>query len=536
MREQVFTQFHQTSARSNYPMRCVQNARFGYIFNPWSDGERAFRNESQSGRSWQAMEAAAANDPKLAARNHLFTYRVLEEFYDFANDPNALNNLIDDPNYADEIQGLRNALEEWMVETDDPALEAFRGRVSRQALDDLMDHLADTIGKRCGRIGDERNSTRGGHSLGASSVVAVALCGLHALPHRRSLGPAAGRFLHLFPIRTASGPQGHFLEYNTGAEPTTGATSLLYTLLLVPGFWLGLDGMGIAQYALVLGAMWLGLSAWLLLLLGRTLSGPFSGWVAAGMFLLCGPLLWGYYSGMAIGLFACAILLTLYLYLIEDRRAPLAATLLVLARPEGIALVLLLLALVAYRRALNWRWGMPLGAYVFQALLLAWWTGEAGASGVEAKWRFAEPHGSLPEQIRAVFFDFAEFVKGILAGSLGHQTSVNLYAYDGNYRRIVFAPFIALFVLAELSYRLWGELSERRLGVAALGGNVVFRRRFTYLHPRRIRRPLQSLPAALLCRSTFSLPPWVWGAWTRLGGNGVASWRGGWLAFSVCGD
>ena len=146
--EQVFTQFHQTSARLNYPMRCVQNARFGYIFNPWSDGERAFRNESQNGRSWQAMQEAAANDPELAARNHLFTYRVLEEFYDFANDPNALNNLIDDPNYADEIQGLRNALEAWMVETGDPALEAFRGRASRQALDDLMDHLANAIGKR----------------------------------------------------------------------------------------------------------------------------------------------------------------------------------------------------------------------------------------------------------------------------------------------------------------------------------------------------------------------------------------------------
>ena len=145
--EQVFTQFHQTSARRNYPMRCVQNTRFGYIFNPWSDGERALRNESQSGRSWQAMEEAAASDSELAVRNHLFTYRVLEEFYDFANDPNALNNLIDDPNYADEIQDLRNALEAWMVETDDPALNAFRGRASRQALDDLMDHLADTIGK-----------------------------------------------------------------------------------------------------------------------------------------------------------------------------------------------------------------------------------------------------------------------------------------------------------------------------------------------------------------------------------------------------
>lgn len=146
--ERVFTQFHQTSGRRNYPMRCVQNTRFGYIFNPWSDGEREFRNESQNGRSWQAMKEAEANDPELAARNHLFSYRVLEEFYDFENDPNALNNLIDDPNYADEIQGLRNALDEWMVETNDPALKAFRGRTSRQALDDLMDHLADTIGKR----------------------------------------------------------------------------------------------------------------------------------------------------------------------------------------------------------------------------------------------------------------------------------------------------------------------------------------------------------------------------------------------------
>ena len=280
--------------------------------------------------------------------------------------------------------------------------------------------------------------------------------------------PLDDSFIYFQYARQAA--QGHFLEYNTGAEPTAGATSLLHTLLLVPGFWLGLDGMGIALYALALGAVWLGLSAWLLLLLGRRLGGSFSGWGGALMFLLCGPLLWGYYSGMAIGLFAFSILLTLYLYLAGDRRAPLAAALLALARPEGIALVLLLLALVAYRRALNWQWGVPLGMYVLQALLRAWGTGEAGASGVEAKWRFAEPHGSLPEQIRAVFFDFAEFVKGILTGSLGHQTSANLYAYDGNYRRMVFAPFIALFFLAELSYRLWSELSARKLGVAALGG------------------------------------------------------------------
>jgi len=144
---QAFTQFHQTSGRRNYPMRCVQTKHFGYIFNPWSDGEREFRNESQNGRSWKAMKEAEENNPDLAARNRLFTHRVLEEFYDFENDPHALNNLIGDPEYADEVEKLRYSLEEWMANVDDPALTALRGKSSRQALDNLMDEQAETIGK-----------------------------------------------------------------------------------------------------------------------------------------------------------------------------------------------------------------------------------------------------------------------------------------------------------------------------------------------------------------------------------------------------
>ena len=78
--------------------------------------------------------------------------------------------------------------------------------------------------------------------------------------------PLDDSFIYFQYARQAA--EGHFLEYNTGAKPTAGATSLLYTLLLVPGFWLGLNGMGIALYALALGVVWLGLSARLLLLLG----------------------------------------------------------------------------------------------------------------------------------------------------------------------------------------------------------------------------------------------------------------------------
>jgi N-sulfoglucosamine sulfohydrolase len=145
-RELVFTQFHQTAAKRNYPMRCVQNRRFGYIFNPWSNGDRLFRNESQAGRTMHSMRAAADEDPVVAERVRLFLYRVPEEFYDFENDPDALNNLIDDPEYASELQALQNELECWMENTEDPALEAFCNRGSQESLDLLMQQTARQLG------------------------------------------------------------------------------------------------------------------------------------------------------------------------------------------------------------------------------------------------------------------------------------------------------------------------------------------------------------------------------------------------------
>ncbi len=137
-RTRVFTQFHETAMRGRYPMRCVQDRRFGYLFNAWADGRRAFRNESQSGRTFRAMQAAAATDAGIAARVALFRHRVVEEFYDFERDPDALHNLADDPAYRGELDRLRGELEAWMVRTGDPALEAFRRRGDPAALAAFM--------------------------------------------------------------------------------------------------------------------------------------------------------------------------------------------------------------------------------------------------------------------------------------------------------------------------------------------------------------------------------------------------------------
>jgi len=126
-RDIVFTQFHQTHGKKDFPMRCVQTRTFGYIFNAWSDGVLEFRNESQAGRTMNAMREAAAHDPAIADRVNLFLHRVPEEFYDLENDPNALYNLVDSPKHAATLQTFRQKLADWMEATHDPVLPVFRG-------------------------------------------------------------------------------------------------------------------------------------------------------------------------------------------------------------------------------------------------------------------------------------------------------------------------------------------------------------------------------------------------------------------------
>jgi N-sulfoglucosamine sulfohydrolase len=128
-REDVYTVFHRTSARRDFEMRSVVTKKLGYIYNAWSDGKTAFRNESQSGRTWRAMVAAAKKNPKIAARVKLFQYRVKEELYDYSKDPNALRNLIDDPRYREQLMVLRKRMHERMKSLDDPVLPQFRKEV-----------------------------------------------------------------------------------------------------------------------------------------------------------------------------------------------------------------------------------------------------------------------------------------------------------------------------------------------------------------------------------------------------------------------
>ncbi|MBP7936967.1 MAG: sulfatase [Phycisphaerae bacterium] len=137
-REYCFTQFHQTSARNRYPMRCVQSRDFGYIFNFWADGKTVYRSEPQTGLTFNAMQAAAVGNPAIAARVHMLQYRVREEFYDLKNDPDALLNLAGNDQYTRRIEEFRGILLDWMKRTNDPAAAAFENRNSEAAIAAFM--------------------------------------------------------------------------------------------------------------------------------------------------------------------------------------------------------------------------------------------------------------------------------------------------------------------------------------------------------------------------------------------------------------
>jgi N-sulfoglucosamine sulfohydrolase len=81
-RDRVFTMYQVEHGGRPFPMRSIQTPRAGYIFSPWSNGERTFISESLHGRTFLAMQAAAETDPDMAARVHLLMLRVVEEYYD----------------------------------------------------------------------------------------------------------------------------------------------------------------------------------------------------------------------------------------------------------------------------------------------------------------------------------------------------------------------------------------------------------------------------------------------------------------------
>lgn len=119
-RDVVFKQIDYLIAGPARPMRSVQDEKYAYIYNIWSGPGTTYRNNNE-GRTMAAMEA----NPESAERVRMFRHRDVVEFYDLKKDPGCLQNLAENPEYADRIAAYRNRLRQWMENTGDLILEEF---------------------------------------------------------------------------------------------------------------------------------------------------------------------------------------------------------------------------------------------------------------------------------------------------------------------------------------------------------------------------------------------------------------------------
>lgn len=132
-RDKVFTQIDMKAGGDAVPMRCVQDADYGYIFNPWADGKFWYRNNNE-GLTMRAMNEAAETDPEIAQRVRVFRYRASEELYDLKNDPDCIKNLADNAAHRDQLEKMRTWMQDWMRRTKDPLIKAFEVRSSPEKL------------------------------------------------------------------------------------------------------------------------------------------------------------------------------------------------------------------------------------------------------------------------------------------------------------------------------------------------------------------------------------------------------------------
>ena len=129
--EDIYTTFYKTAKNEVtkkellFPMRCVQNKQYAYIYNAWSGGKEEYRTETMAGLTFKAMKSAAVQDVTIKERVDFYLYRVKEELYDYVKDPNALDNLIKKAEYQEMLGHFREKLQHYMEESKDELLEKF---------------------------------------------------------------------------------------------------------------------------------------------------------------------------------------------------------------------------------------------------------------------------------------------------------------------------------------------------------------------------------------------------------------------------
>jgi hypothetical protein len=124
-----------------FPTFTIQTRDRAYIYNPWSTHHKEVHNSDYThSRTLAAMWEQAKTDHAVKRRVEFHKFRVIEEFYDYAQDPYAFDNLIHNVRHQAEIQQMKQKLQAWMVQTDHPAAALMKNTHNQAEIDKYMQY------------------------------------------------------------------------------------------------------------------------------------------------------------------------------------------------------------------------------------------------------------------------------------------------------------------------------------------------------------------------------------------------------------
>jgi N-sulfoglucosamine sulfohydrolase len=141
-REFVYVMYEENVGGNRQPMRAVISKDYTYICNLWSDGERQFATATKGmATTWEMKRLADEGDKYMLERYDLFTHSVPEQFFDVNKDADALNNLIDNPEYKQLIAKHQEQMVKVMKSSNDPMLVIYPNRSDKESVGEYLAKL-----------------------------------------------------------------------------------------------------------------------------------------------------------------------------------------------------------------------------------------------------------------------------------------------------------------------------------------------------------------------------------------------------------
>lgn len=285
--------------------------------------------------------------------------------------------------------------------------------------------------------------------------------------------------------------------YNPGQPPTSGATSFIYPYVLAVGCVLGFQELRLSLWAMMIGALALLGSLWLVYKLLKAHEAP--DWLAvlvALIFGVTGPISWHFMAGMETGLMMLFTLAALYGVVTQHLRwFVLSASLLALTRPEGGVLAgigVVVFFVEVYRRVplrQSWTLIIPILAIFVQPLVNLLVTGSAVATGNSAKSIFGTVPFYWDEVIRRILDNFARMWAEFIIG---------VSPREGLYVPYLLGPLALAFLVGGLFSRRYRLMNTMLLLWLLAGTASIATLDTAFWHFKRYQMPLLALlfPAA----------------------------------------